>query len=196
MFYSVFGLSKIANDTLTALLTQLGALAFESAAAVILLVALGAACQAVKILNATGVAQDIFDLFEGGGTVSVSGSSDGQSAGPVVGNVSFGSAPSLTLVFPAFVCIDHVDLSLTTQTLLVGETDQATATAKDKNNNIVSGATFVYSSTNELVATIDPNTGLLTGKSPGVSSITAVETTSGKKSSPATATVQPIIGNP
>ncbi len=51
-------------------------------------------------------------------------------------------------------------------TISVGSTVQLAAEARDVNSDVVSGATFVWSSFNESVATVDSN-GLVTGVAAG-----------------------------
>ena len=60
-----------------------------------------------------------------------------------------------------------------TPTITVGGTAQLSASARDVDGEIVSSATFVWSSFNEPVATVDAN-GLVTGVAPGNAIIDAL----------------------
>ena len=60
-----------------------------------------------------------------------------------------------------------------TPTITVEGTAQLSATARDVDGEIVSSATFVWSSFNEPVATVDAN-GLVTGVAPGTAIIDAL----------------------
>lgn len=96
-----------------------------------------------------------------------------------------GSA-SLTVNTPAPVPVATVTVSLTASTLNPGLTTQATATTRDANNNVLTGRTIAWSSTNTAVATVSAS-GLVTAVANGTTQITA---TSEGKSGNATLTVQ------
>ncbi|MEP6834736.1 MAG: Ig-like domain-containing protein [Gemmatimonas sp.] len=65
-----------------------------------------------------------------------------------------------------------VTVSLTESNVIAGATSQASAVLKDVNNNVLTGRTIVWSSTNTSVATVDPN-GRVTTVQPGTSNIRA-----------------------
>ena len=79
--------------------------------------------------------------------------------------VSVAAAPRNS-ASPARSCVvgplDHVTLTAATPTVLAGATDQLTATALDANDNIVTTATFTWSTSDATIATVSA-TGLVTG---------------------------------
>jgi len=82
--------------------------------------------------------------------------------------------------------IASVVVSLVSNSVNIGATTQATATALDANNNVLTGRTVSWSSSNTAVATVDPSRGIVTGVAAGTASISA---TSGGKTGATTVTV-------
>lgn len=101
------------------------------------------------------------------------------SSGTVTGN------SAISVVAPV-TPIASVVVSLVSTSVNVGVTTQATATALDANNNVLTGRTVSWSSSNTAVATVDPSSGIVTGVSAGTASISA---NSGGKTGAATITV-------
>jgi uncharacterized protein YjdB len=78
------------------------------------------------------------------------------------------------------VPVASVTVSLNTASLPVGATTQATAILRDAVGNVLNGRTVTWSSGNTAVATVNPNTGVVTAVSAGSATITAAsETKSG-----------------
>ena len=86
------------------------------------------------------------------------------------------------------VPVASVSVSPTAATILVGGTQQLTATPLDADGNPLSGRTVTWVSSNTAVATVSAS-GLVTGVAPGSATITA---TSEGKSGTATITVNPV----
>ena len=115
------------------------------------------------------------------GTTTITASSEGK------------TSPGATLtVSPAPV--GSVSISPTSQSVLEGGTTPAfTAVTKDGAGNVLTGRVVAFASSNPAVATINSNSGVATGVSPGTSSITA--SSEGKTSPAATLTVTQIPVN-
>src|SRR5713101_6387654 len=60
-----------------------------------------------------------------------------------------------------------VTVTPATASVVVGGTQQLTATLRDAANNVLTGRTVTWSSSNTAVATVDPATGLVSGVAPG-----------------------------
>jgi uncharacterized protein YjdB len=82
--------------------------------------------------------------------------------------------------------VSTLELSSATPSLTVGGSAQLTASAKDANGNLVSGATYSWSSSNAAVATVDAS-GAVRGVAVGTATITAA---SGGKSATAAVAVE------
>ena len=67
-----------------------------------------------------------------------------------------------------------VTASLGTSTLVVGGSTTATAVTRDSSNNVMTGRTVHWSSSNPMVATVNPSTGAVVGVSVGTSEIVAM----------------------
>lgn len=107
------------------------------------------------------------------GSATITALSEGQSG-----------SSSITVV-AAPVPVASVSVSLGTSSLIVPQTTQATATTRDANNNVLTGRSITWSSSNAAVATVFTS-GLVTSRAAGTSQITA---TSEGKSGSATITV-------
>ncbi len=119
---------------------------------------------AVASVAATGVVTAV-----GVGTAQITATSEGQS----------GSA-SLSVVSTPPVPVASVSVSLANSSRAPGQTTQATATTRDANNNVLSGRSIAWSSSNTAVATVS-GSGLVTAIAAGTSQITA--TSEGKSGS-------------
>src|SRR5256885_3512765 len=73
---------------------------------------------------------------------------------------------------PPPVAVAAVEVTPGTAALQVGQTMQLTATPKDASGNALTGRTVVWSSSDGAIATVNA-TGLVTGKAPGSTQITA-----------------------
>lgn len=89
--------------------------------------------------------------------------------------------------------IASVTVSPSSASVEVNKTTQLTATAKDANGNIVSGASFIWASSSTGIATVDAN-GVVTGKSAGSATVTA--TASGKLGSSSITVTEPTLAPP
>jgi uncharacterized protein YjdB len=116
---------------------------------------------AVVTVSSTGLATGI-----GAGSATIAATSSGSS----------GSA-SLTVSAPAPAQVASVMVTFNSQSLLMGEVTQATATARDANGNVLSGKTAVWStedpqlvsvSSAGLVSAIAPGSGLVIAKVDGI----------------------------
>ena len=125
---------------------------------------------------ATGVATGV-----AAGTATITATSEGKTS----------TGATLT-VNPAPV--GSITISPTSQSVMEGATTPAfTAETKDGGGHVVTGRTITFNSSNPAVATINSNSGVATGVSPGTSSITA--SSEGKTSTAATLTVTEIPVN-
>ncbi len=87
---------------------------------------------------------------------------------------------------PSNASIASVSVSLNPTSMNIGGTSQATATTRDSANNVLTGRTIAWSSSNTAIAKVNASTGVVTGVAAGSASITA---TSGGKSGAATMTI-------
>jgi len=123
-------------------------------------------------------------------TVSTSGLVRGVSAGSAnITATSEGRNGSATVTVIS-VPTASVTVSLTSSTIAVGSTTQATATARDANGNVLIGKAMTWSSDNTSVATVS-TAGVVTGVSTGTANITAA---SEGQSGSATVTVALPVG--
>jgi uncharacterized repeat protein (TIGR02543 family) len=106
------------------------------------------------------------------GSVTITATSEGKSG---TATVTVGQVPVAT-----------VTVSPTSASILVGGTQQFTATTRDAGGNVLTGRAVTWSSSNTAVATVNTSTGLVTGVAAGSATITA---TSEGKSGTATVTV-------
>jgi uncharacterized protein YjdB len=95
------------------------------------------------------------------GTAQITATSEGQS----------GSA-TLTVAVPPPVPVASVTVSLASSSLQPGQTTQASAVTRDANNNVLTGRTITWSSSNTGVATVSSN-GLVTALAVGTVQILA-----------------------
>ena len=121
---------------------------------------------AIATVNSTGLVTAV-----AAGTTSIAATSEGHS----------GSA-SITV---AQVPVATVTVTLSSGTVGVGSTVQASATLRDANNNVLTGRTVTWASGNTAFATVS-DSGLVTGVAAGTAAITA---TSGGVSGSANVTV-------
>ena len=110
-------------------------------------------------------------------TISASGLARGVSAGSTTITASVdGKSGTATLTVteppPPPPVVDRVTVSPSSPSIEKGETQQFTASAYDSDNEIISGKTFNWSSSNTLVATISAS-GLATGVGAGSTTIKA-----------------------
>jgi uncharacterized protein YjdB len=111
--------------------------------------------------GATGVVTAI-----AAGTASIIGTSETKT----------GSA-SLTVTIAPVAPVATVSVTLTPTSVSVGQTTQATAVTRDANNNVLSGRTVTWSSSNTNVATVNANTGAITTSASGTTTITGTSET-------------------
>jgi DNA/RNA endonuclease G (NUC1) len=122
---------------------------------------------------ADGVLSTDIGVFEAGTEVpgmSLQRSGDGTWSGPIPN--TFGACNDNTGEPPPVAEIDSVAVAPITATIIVGATQSFTATAYDSEGQLITGATFTWSSSDESVATVNGN-GLATGVAPGDADITA-----------------------
>jgi Tol biopolymer transport system component len=122
----------------------------------------------VATVSTTGL---LTGISKGSANITVRESSTGKTAtGLITVDVANTTIASVTLNIPSG-----------TPTVLVGQTAQLSAVAKDANGNPVNvpAANFSYTSSNTAVATVGGTTGLLTGVSKGSATITVRESSSG-----------------
>ncbi|MEO8879963.1 MAG: Ig-like domain-containing protein [Gemmatimonadaceae bacterium] len=111
------------------------------------------------------------------GTMTVTATSGGKT----------GTATIVVLAVP----VASVTISPTTASVLVGSSTAAfTAVVKDGSGNVLNGRAITFASSNTAVATVDANTGIATGVTPGTTTITA--SSEGKTSNNATLTVSAV----
>jgi len=124
----------------------------------------------------TGVATGV-----AAGSVSITATSEGVNS----------TAATLTVTA---VPVSSVTISPTSLSVQAGDQTPAfTAVTKDASGNVLTGRTISFSSSDPAIATINSNSGVATGVSPGTSSITA--TSEGKVSPAATLTVTAVPVN-
>ena len=80
-------------------------------------------------------------------------------------------APSAALMITT---VTTVTVTPATASIAAGATQPFTPTAKDAQNNTVTGLTFYWASSDPTVATVDPASGVATGKAGGSAKITAL----------------------
>ena len=124
--------------------------------------------QGVATVDANGLVTGVAT-----GSATITATSEGKSG-----------TSAITVAVP----VASVSVSPTAATILVGGTQQLTATPLDANGNPLSGRTVTWVSSNTAVATVSAS-GLVTGVAPGSATITA---TSEGKSGTATITVNPV----
>ena len=110
------------------------------------------------------------------GTATITATSEGKTGTSII---------TVTLVPVATVAV-----SPATASVMAGATQQLTATAKDASNNVLTGRSVTWSSSNGAVATVNASTGLVTAKVPG-GPVTITATSEGK-SGTASITVTPV----
>ena len=107
-------------------------------------------------------------------TIDAGGNATGVSPGTVTitANSSGITGTASLTVTPAPVAT--VDIAPPTQTILVGDDAPAfTATTRDGGGNVLTGRVVTWSSSDNTIATIDPNSGVATGVAAGTVTITA-----------------------
>ena len=124
---------------------------------------------AVATVNGSGVVTAVAE-----GSAQIVATSEGQN----------GSATIAITAAPA-VPVASVSVALASSSLNPGQTTQATATVRDANNNVLTGRSINWSSSNQAIATVSAS-GLVTAVAAGTAQITA---TSETKSGSATLTV-------
>jgi uncharacterized protein YjdB len=123
-------------------------------------------------------------------TVSSNGRVTALSPGSMTVSATAGGKTGTATIVVVNVPVASVELSPTTQSVVVGQTTPAfTAVTKDAGGHVLSGRTVTFNSDNTGVATIDQTSGVATGVSPGTAHITA--TSEGITSNAATLTVNP-----
>jgi len=113
-------------------------------------------------------------------SVSSNGLVTGVTAGSTTITATIGGkngSKTLTVTPPG---VATVNVTLAASTLLVGQTTQATVVTRDAANNVITGRTITYKSTNTQIASVSSG-GLVTALSPGSTTITA--TADGKSGS-------------
>jgi uncharacterized protein YjdB len=111
-------------------------------------------------------------------SVSATGLVSGLSAGGATVTASAGgrtAASSITVTLPPPAptpVVATVTVSPTSVTLNQGATSQLTATARDSAGNVISGQTFTWSSSNNVVATVSPS-GVVTAVAAGSATVSA-----------------------
>jgi trimeric autotransporter adhesin len=123
-------------------------------------------------------------------TVSSNGRVTALSPGSMTVSATAGGKTGTATIVVVDVPVASVELSPTTQSVVVGQNTPAfTAVTKDAGGHVLTGRTVTFNSDNTGVATIDQNSGVATGVSAGTAHITA--TSEGKTSNAATLTVNP-----
>ncbi len=115
----------------------------------------------IVTVSATGLVR-----AKGAGTATITATSEGKSATVSV-TVSAQAPPPPPTPAP----VATVNVSLAAGTLNVGQTTQGTVTLKDSANNVLTGRTLAWSSSNTAVATVAQN-GVVTAVAAGTASIT------------------------
>jgi uncharacterized protein YjdB len=112
-------------------------------------------------------------------TVSGSGLVRARSPGSVsiVATRGYKSGAATLTVVPTTVSVASVTVSLAASSLIVGQTERATATLRDSSNNVVTGPAVVWSSSNASAATLT-DSGMVTALAAGSTVISA--STAGK----------------
>ena len=123
-------------------------------------------------------------------TVSAAGLVTGVAAGSAAITATIGGKTGSRTISVTPPGVASVSVTLAASTLLVGETTQGTAVARDANDNPLTGRAISWVSSNTQIATVS-NLGLVTAIAPGTVMISA---TSENKTGSAELTVSP--GNP
>ena len=110
----------------------------------------------VAVVVATGVV-----TAKAAGTAMISALSEGKSA-----------SSALSVSAPSPVPVASVSVSPATASLLVGATQQLTAVTRDANNNVLTGRSVTWSSSNTAISTVS-GSGLVTAVAAGSATITA-----------------------
>jgi uncharacterized protein YjdB len=132
---------------------------------------------AVATVNATGLVTG----KSPGGPVTITAMSEGKSG---TASITVTSVPVAT-----------VTVSPSPATVSVGGTQPLTATLRDANNNVLTGRVVAWSSDAPSVASVNTNTGVVTGVAPGSATVTA--TSEGKSGTvPVTSTQSTGLGGP
>ena len=118
-------------------------------------------------------------------TVSSSGVVTGVAAGSATITATSEGKSGTASVTVTPVPVASVSVAPTTASVIVGQTVQLTATTRDANNNVLTGRTVTWASSNTGIATVS-SSGVVTGVAAGSATITA---TSEGKSGTATVTV-------
>jgi hypothetical protein len=105
-------------------------------------------------------------------SVSASGVVTAHVLGTAVITAASGSKSGIATVNVVPPPIASISVGPTNDTLLVGETVQLSATLRDGANNVVTGRTVTWTSTNTTIATVS-GTGLVTGIGDGTATISA-----------------------
>jgi uncharacterized protein YjdB len=100
------------------------------------------------------------------------------------------SGQAALTVLPVPVALVQVQLGVAT--IIAGSSTGATADTRDATNNVLTGRVVTWSTSDEVVATVDPVTGVVTALAPGTANIIA---TSEGVSGQATLTVQPAVAS-
>jgi uncharacterized protein YjdB len=119
----------------------------------------------IASVNSSGVVTAV-----AAGSTQVTATSEGKS----------GSA-TITVSAPAPVPVATVSVSPSSSSVQVGATIQLSATTRDANNNVLSGRVISWSTGDASIATVNANSGLVTGVAAGTVQITA--TSEGKTGS-------------
>ncbi len=80
---------------------------------------------------------------------------------------------TITVSAPPPVPVASVTVTLNTATINTGGAATATAVLRDANNNVLTGRTVTWNSSNTAVATVNTSTGAVTGVAPGTANIRA-----------------------
>jgi uncharacterized protein YjdB len=118
-------------------------------------------------------------------TVSAAGVVTGVAPGNVTISASAGGKTGTAAVTVQLASVDRIVVTPANPSVKVNNTVQLTATVYDAQNNVLTGRTVTWSSSNTNRATVN-STGLVTGKATGTVTITA---TSGGRSGSTTVTV-------
>jgi uncharacterized protein YjdB len=104
------------------------------------------------------------------GTAALSAAPHGLSVVPTIAQYMIGTLTTSTTTTPV---LTSVTVTSASSSITVGGTSQLSATPKDQNGSLFVGATTTFASSNTSIATVDSNTGLVTGVANGTVTITA-----------------------
>ena len=125
-------------------------------------------------------------------SVSAQGDITGVIAGgPIAVSATIGGIAGSSQITVVLVAVNSVSVSPTTPTIPAATTVQLTATLRDDLNNVLTGRAVNWTSSDPTIASINGATGLVTGRRPGVVTVTA--TSEGKSG---TAQVTVTLGAP